>query len=244
MTKPPSQIFEYTLKLINIIIKNDEPQNPPIQEINLQEHLKEDNFWPSTVFDWSIDFFQFWRGDLVGFEDDYHELEQIDIDKIDEENIFSTILSKGISIIRGEDHCYLFVNEGEQSKFKYSVIDPIEDTINQMGSIEKLINSKFFIESKNDSDLIDNENIKQITFICFEEFLLSSIAANQYLTWFVQNTNEYNISCLLGLIVFSKESKIVSPLNLPCKNVDLKINREPKSKDKSCLWDTISFAFN
>lgn len=243
MQKPPDQIFNYTLKICSVIMNCQVPPKLPLQYIRYYDVHKRPNFWPSTVSSGFNDVC-FWRGDLAGNEDEYSLLDRIYIDEISDESCdcFSSIFSHNCSIVRGKDHCYLLFTGECIRKYGCKIIDPmtgIEKTFKYFEDLKRLSNFNELKISPNSDDL---ESIKQMIFICFDESLSSSFPAHQYLTCFVRNLLECNVSCVQGLIQFSSQSKIVSELNMLYENIDLDMVKCCIPSGGPHHWDAISLA--
>lgn len=241
MSKPPDQIFNYALKICSIIMNINQPRNFPIQNLFLQAENEIERFWPSTVLKGSnYKNIYFWRGDLVEFNDDYLMLNQIDINQIENANTkcFSTTLSRGYSIIEEKENCYLFFSEKDMRNGICKIIDPMTGNEEKFNNFEDFV-FRFKKEINIDMNQCENDKIKQMIFICFDDALSSSIPACQYLIDFVKNLFECNVSCVQGFILFSEITE--STLEPPSQYYD-GIFRKCSNIKRSCYLDSICFA--
>lgn len=258
-------VFEYGLRLCNLVLNTECPQNTDsIAEYNIKLDKEPINFLFKTQLS-SLVFL--WKGDIG------EKFVQNDFNPYKKEidcayDFFNTFTPKilyfcrnyRLNIIKGSHYNYLqgknpyclsFIRNKNYSKIsgtKY-IYDPMK------GSIEQ-VNIHTFDKSNESTDItniIHPNKVKQIVLINIDESQTMSkffeeddndffLIYNQYLTILTDKFFANDIACFHGLVSFNNEIKMKCPFTLFSDEFEKQSleNFEPKSKPK--LWDSLSFS--
>ena len=259
---PPSQIFEYALRICDAMTNiNKIPERLPITTINTcspgEENerlhfLQKLNQRPITYL---------WTND-AGDEFDLKTL-QFNEGIISFTPIppFPARFITGPSIIRWKDHSFLYVSEsslkGTKNQTKVDIIDPLFG-FGSTVELDDFCQQNFDLE--NSSELINPSEVQQVILFCLDvsgsmtrplkdninddykkEFSRLSIST-QYMTEIVDKIYGYKIPSLFGLMTFSNSTDFLCQFTPLISEFERKVMNRITTKTVSYIWDSLSIA--
>ncbi|KAK8836431.1 hypothetical protein M9Y10_037686 [Tritrichomonas musculus] len=267
---PPSQIFEYALRICDAMTHIKEiPEKLPITTVTISSNSEENDSLqflrklnqPLITYLWTND---------AGDEFNFYKTEKFDLKALEfNEGIvsltpippFSARFVTGASIIRGKDHSFLYVSEsslkGTSNQTKVDIIDPFSG-FGSTVDLEDFCQQNFDLE--NSSELINPSEVQQVILFCLDvsesmtrplkgninddnkkEFSRLSIST-QYMTEIVDKIYGYKIPSLFGLMTFSDNTDFLCPFTPLISEFERKGLDKITTKEVSFIWDSLSIA--